>query len=100
LRIGPDAGDARAAFRLSLRVSGDRSNKRIWLRLNHVLLPDAAEQGDWYRVDLPIGVLRCGTNELSVWCGPRDPEDSERSLAPVIDRDPIIVHQVFVEARY
>ena len=90
LKVGPDAAAPDARLTLRVRVTGDGGGQRIWLRLNHALLPDPIREEEWYLVQLPAQLLRPGSNELSIWCD-----------ADLIGSDrPLIVHQVFLEARY
>jgi len=90
LKVGPDPDQPDARFRLSLWTAGSTEQGRLWVRLNHTLLPQPARQGDWYHLDLPSGILRKGSNELSVW--------SDADLAA--SRTPVVLHQVFLSARY
>ena len=90
LKIGPDADDPGARFALSVLTTGVDPERRVHLRLNHTMLPEPVADDPWYRVDVPIGVLRAGCNELSIWC--------DAALADV--ERPIVVQQVFVGVRY
>ena len=66
LPIGPDAEDAGARFRISLWTAESREDTRIWVRLNHTLLPAPVRKEPWYHVDVPAGIMRSGNNELGI----------------------------------
>ena len=67
LLMGPDATDSRARFRLSLWTAESRENTRLWVRLNHTLLPQPVREEPWYHIEVPSGIMRSGYNELGVW---------------------------------
>ena len=90
LMVGPDADDSSARFRLSVVTTGELSGRKVWVRLNHRLLAEPEQEGDLLRVDAPGEVLRTGKNELALLCDARIMETE----------NPIIVHQVFLEAMY
>ena len=90
LRIGPDADDADGRFALHVWATGGDKETRVWLRLNHSLLPAPTRDGPWYRVEVPANVMRTGTNELGIWC----------SAKAIETQNPIIVHDVFASVSY
>ena len=90
LMIGPDAKDPNARFVLSVHTLGRLDGRRFWLRLNHRLLDAPARDQNRMRADVPKGLLRPGKNELSILC----------DVAAATTEDPIIVHEVYVEATY
>ncbi len=90
LKVGPDADDPGAHFRISVWTTGGSDETCVWLRLNHRLLAEPARDGPWLHLDVPGGVLRTGGNELNIWCN---------QAAQQTDR-PMIVHCIFVSAKY
>ena len=87
LAVGPDADDPGVRFKLSALTTGIDEQRRVWLRLNHVLLSEPRTGGDWYHWDVPVGVLRTGRNELSIWCDKalaENPDVSGRSIDAII----------------
>ena len=87
LKIGPDA-DAR--LNIYFRAAGGNEDTRLWLRLNHTLLPKPTRNGDWHYTDVPAGVMRTGDNGLNIWC----------DEAAVSAGTPLIVHHVFARAMH
>ena len=90
LKMGADADDANVRFTISVWATGGTEDVRVWLRLNHSLLPQPKRQGAWFHVGVPPGLMRTGHNELSIWC-------SEEATSA---ENPIIVHYVFASAKY
>ena len=90
LVMGPDAHDTDARFMLTALTCNSNDSSKVWFRLNHTLLQDSRRDGDRYRVAIPTGILRAGENELSIWC----------DAAGQSTQRPILVQQVFVQARY
>jgi len=89
LLMGPDADDPNAKLTILAWTQGGEP-ERVWLRLNHTLLPAPRKDGQFYTVDVPAGLMRAGENELAIWCD-----------KPVVEADnPLIVNQVFVQVRY
>ena len=66
LLMGPDATDPRARFRISLWTAESREDTRLWVRLNHTLLPQPVREEPWYHIEVPPGIMRSGYNELGV----------------------------------
>ena len=89
LMMGPDADDPDAVFTVSVWTQGGEP-ERVWLRLNHVLLPAPRREGEFYTVQVPAGVMRTGLNELAIFC-------NEELIEAA---NPLIVKQVFVRAGY
>ncbi len=89
LMMGPDADDPSATFTISVWTQGNEP-ERVWLRLNHTLLPAPEKAGQFYTVQVPPGIMRTGLNELSIWCN----EELTQTA------NPLIVNQVFVRASY
>jgi hypothetical protein len=90
LRVGPDATDEKARFRLHLHCSGGQDDMHLRLRLNHALLSETTRERDRRYLELPSGLLRPGRNELSLWTN-----------VPIADSErPLLVHSVFLAATY
>ena len=89
LAIGPDAYEPGAQFTLRVLTKGSRSDTKLRLRLNQVLL-EPVRDGDWWTVSVPQGFIHAGYNALSVW-GTEDLDKTD---------DPVIVRRVFAEVTY
>ena len=90
LHVGPDGGDPHAQWTLHILTTGGSDIAPVWVRLNHALLPEPTRDGQWYRLSVPSGVLRPGSNQLTIWC----------QADATATADPLIVHRVFAAAAY
>lgn len=66
LLMGPDADDDDARFRISIWTAESREEDRLWVRLNHTLLPAPVREEPWYHLEVPAGIMRSGSNELGL----------------------------------
>ncbi|MFH0966015.1 MAG: hypothetical protein V2A58_18600, partial [Planctomycetota bacterium] len=89
LMMGPDAKDGRASFKVYAWTTGGVPDAKVYMRLNHKLLPVKLEDGRYVAL-APKGVFRAGKNELSVWCS----EEAARAQSLTI------LHEVLVEVAY
>ena len=106
LEIGFDANSSQAKFTIRAWTTGGTKDDRVWFRLNNHLLETRCE-GQWYEALVPHGVLRSGSNHLSIFCNRRgaggrrlDPDHPEVYHGLSEDTSPIIVHRVFVPVSY
>jgi len=89
LKMGPDADESGARFRIHARTTGGSDGVKVWMRLNHTLLEPQFRNG-CYSADVPPGIMRAGRNDLTVWCS------SELGKTD----NPIIVHEVLTQVEY
>ena len=89
LKMGPDATDTGAKAQIRAWTTGGDGAPTVWLRLNHKLL-ETIQNGNWYEAEVPPGLLRPGSNILSIWCD----EDLASTSSPVI------VHRIFLPVSY
>jgi hypothetical protein len=89
LKMGPDANDPDAHFRIHALTTGGGTDAKVWMRLNHTLL-DLQPRNGCYSAEVPSGIMNVGRNDLTVWC------DSELDKTD----NPIIVHEVLTSVAY
>lgn len=90
LQLGPDGGDPNAKITITALANGDATDRRVWLRLNHRLLPAPTRTDLGFVVRAPAGFARPGRNELSIWASDN---------TALSDR-PIVVYQVVAHVEY
>ena len=83
LAMGPDANDPNASFQIHTWTSGGSADTRIWMRLNHTLLEPVRRDGHYYTVEVPVGVMRVGRNDLTIFCN----SDLAETTNPIIVQD-------------
>ena len=89
LKMGPDANDPAAHFRIHARTTGGSADTKVWMRLNHTLL-EPQFRNSCYSADVPPGIMNVGRNDLTVWCSfELDKTDN-----------PIIVYEVLTSVAY
>ena len=88
LPMGPDARNSKARVRIRAITTGGSKDATVWFRLNHRLLTTVRAQ-DSYEAQAPKNTLRCGDNELAIWC------DTDRNSG-----NPIVVERVLVPVEY
>ena len=89
LKMGPDANDPAAHFRIHALTTGGSADTKVWMRLNHTLLEPQFRNG-CYSADVPPGIMHVGRNDLTVWCS------SELGKTD----NPIIVYEVLTSVAY
>jgi hypothetical protein len=90
LELGPDGGDAGAKITITALAAGDMADRRVWMRLNHRLLPEPERTDAGFVTGVPSGFARPGRNELCIWANEN---------TAVSDR-PIVIHQVLARVSY
>ena len=89
LKMGPDANNPDAHFRIHALTTGGSADTKVWMRLNHTLLEPQFRNG-CYSADVPPGIMHVGRNDLTVWCS------SELGKTD----NPIIVYEVLTSVAY
>ena len=82
LNMGLDAEDSNARFKIQAWTSGGTPDMDVWMRLNHTLLEPDWQDGR-LTVVVPVGVMRVGRNDLTVWCG----SELDKTDSPIVVRD-------------